>query len=77
MHHYKPRFVYFYPIFHCSSYCRVVNIADNLCSKEGNSSKKSASYNGAYTVIGFECPALNSNPMEYLNFAPALGSGTP
>ena len=30
----------FYPIFHCA-----VNIRDNLCSKQGNSSKKNAVYN--------------------------------
>ena len=28
----------FYPIFHCGLYCRAVNITDNLCTKEGNSS---------------------------------------
>ena len=28
----------FYPIFHCGLYCRAVNIADNLCTKQGNSS---------------------------------------
>jgi hypothetical protein len=31
--HYKPRLVYFYPIFHCRLYCRAVCI-----SKKGNSS---------------------------------------
>ena len=31
--HYKPRLVYFYPIFQCGLYCRVVNITDNLCTK--------------------------------------------
>ena len=25
----------FYPIFHCGLYCRVVNITDNLCAKQG------------------------------------------
>ena len=28
--HYNPRFVYFYPIFHCGLYCRVVYIAERL-----------------------------------------------
>jgi hypothetical protein len=28
----------FDPIFHCGLYCRVVNITDNLCNKQGNSS---------------------------------------
>jgi hypothetical protein len=27
----------FYLIFHCSLYCRAVNITDNLCIKKGNS----------------------------------------
>ena len=34
----QPRFVYFYPIFHCSLYCRAVSVTDNLCTKQGNSS---------------------------------------
>ena len=34
-----------YTIFHCSLYCRVVSITDNLCTKQGNSSKKSMVYN--------------------------------
>ena len=28
----------FYPIFHCGLYCRAVSVADNLCTKQGNSS---------------------------------------
>ena len=28
----------FYPIFHCGLYCRAVNVTDNLCTKQGNSS---------------------------------------
>ena len=28
----------FYPIFHCSLYCRAVSVTDNLCTKQGNSS---------------------------------------
>ena len=36
--HYNPRFVYFYPIFHCGLYCRAVSVTDNLCTKQGNSS---------------------------------------
>ena len=46
---YKPRLVYFYPTFHSGLCCRVVSIADNLCTKKGNSSLffglKSAVYN--------------------------------
>ena len=30
--HYKPRLVYFYPIFHCGLYCRAVSTTDNLCT---------------------------------------------
>ena len=55
----------FYPIFHCSLYCRAVSITDNLCSKQENSSilgfkifsiiiessfKSRAGYNGVRTV---------------------------
>ena len=35
----------FYPIFHCGLYSKAVNITDNLCTKQGNSSKKSVVYN--------------------------------
>ena len=35
----------FYPIFHCGLYSKAANITDNLCNKQGNSSKKSAVYN--------------------------------
>ena len=28
----------FYPIYHCSLYCRAVSVTDNLCTKQGNSS---------------------------------------
>ena len=34
----------FYSIFHCGLYCRAANITDNLCTKQGNSSIKSAVY---------------------------------
>ena len=34
-----------YPIFNCGLYCRAVNITDNLSTKQGNSSIKSAVYN--------------------------------
>ena len=33
-----PGLYIFYPIFHCRLYCRAVNITDNLCTKQGNSS---------------------------------------
>ena len=36
--HYNPRFVYFYPIFHCGLYCRAVSVTDNFVLKQGNSS---------------------------------------
>ena len=32
--HYKPRLVYFQPIFYCDLYCRVVSVADNSCTKQ-------------------------------------------
>ena len=38
----------FYPIFHCGLHCRAINITDNLCTKQRNSSilsLKSAVYN--------------------------------
>ena len=35
----------FNPIFHCGLYSKAANITDNLCTKQGNSSKKSAVYN--------------------------------
>ena len=35
----------FYPIFHCGLYSKAANITDNLCTKQGNSSKKSTVYN--------------------------------
>ena len=31
--HYNPRFVFFYPIFHCGLYCREVTVTDSLCNK--------------------------------------------
>ena len=54
----------FYPIFHCGLYCRVVNITENLCTKNGNSLifetkiqfiiesgfKSRAGYNGARMI---------------------------
>ena len=36
--HYNPRFVFFYPIFHCGLLCRAVSVTDNLCTKHGKSS---------------------------------------
>ena len=35
---YKPRLVYFLLHFHCGLYCRAVSVADNLYTKQGNSS---------------------------------------
>ena len=35
----------FYAIFHCGLYSKAANITNNLCNKQGNSSKKSAVYN--------------------------------
>ena len=58
----------FYPIFHCGLYCRVVNITDNLCTKNGNSStfepkihglKLRAGYNGA-RVYGTQTDLLST-----------------
>ena len=42
----KTRGLYiFYPLFQCSLQSRAVNIADNLCTKQGNVGLKSAVYN--------------------------------
>jgi hypothetical protein len=46
----------FYPFFHYGLYLKAANITDNLCNKQGNSSKKirglqsRAGYNGGHTV---------------------------
>ena len=42
----------FYPIFHCGLYCRAVSIADNLCTKQGNSSMNSMVYNQERVIMG-------------------------
>ena len=54
--HYKPRLVYFYPIFHCGLYCRAVHINDNFWARNPwfiikNNFKSRAGYNGACTVF--------------------------
>ena len=67
----------YYPIFHCGLYCRVVNIKDNLCNKQGHSSifeaqnlqfiikngfKSRAGYNGGHTIPRFlDQSILNTN----------------
>jgi hypothetical protein len=53
----------FYPIFHYGLYCRAVNIAEHLHTKQGNSSifelkiyglLSRVGYNGACTVCGHD-----------------------
>ena len=41
----------FYPSFHCGLYSKAANITDNLCTKQGNSSKKSVVYNQEWVKV--------------------------
>ena len=41
----------FYPIFHCGLDTKAANVTANLCTKQGNSSKKSAVYNQEQVIM--------------------------
>ena len=71
--HYKPRLVFFYPIFTLAA----AYIADNLCTKNGNSSlfklkirgfKSRAAYDGARTVVTY----IDGNFRSPLGYIPIL-----
>ena len=46
----------FYPISHCSLYCRAVSIIDNLCTKQGNSS-----------ILSLKFPVYNRERFQIMN----------
>ena len=71
----------FYPIVHCSLYCRAVSVTGNICTKQGNSSifgsksrcfKSRAGYNGACTIAYDDIRSLATTAVHFWVFSPEM-----